>query len=227
MRKGDRTEEAVAGCLSKWAEKMLYLCGFWRFANAYLAKHRKVKIMIDNRNISIVQDSDGKYIVIINDRKLRGDSKDDWKIVEEYLKGFIWDHYEIIDTAEAVYIGTEFPSEYSGSKSRLALKGARRKAKALAAQGIPEMIRFAENPRWEENRENKHRKDAKYGWYRYDVRFGIPVYAERTKYIERYNVFKAILLVKHAEDDKKYLHDLITIKKETSSPPEYINSTVR
>lgn len=79
MRKGDRTEEAVAGCLSKWAGKMLYLCGFWRFANAYLAKHRKVKIMIDNRNISIVQDSDGKYIVIINDRKLRGDSKDDWK----------------------------------------------------------------------------------------------------------------------------------------------------
>lgn len=117
--------------------------------------------------------------------------------------------------------------EEAVSKSRLALKGARRKAKALAAQGIPEMIRFAENPRWEENRENKHRKDAKYGWYRYDVRFGIPVYAERTKYIERYNVFKAILLVKHAEDDKKYLHDLITIKKETSSPPEYINSTVR
>lgn len=183
--------------------------------------------MIDNRNISIVQHSDGKYIVIINDRKLRGETKDDWKMVEEYLKGFILDHYEIIDAAETVYIGTEFPSEYSGSKSRLALRGARRKAKALAAQGIPEMIQFAENPRWEENRESKHRKDAKYGWYRYDVRFGIPVYTERTTYIERYNIFKAILLVKHAEDGKKYLHDLITIKKETSSPPEYIKNTVR
>ena len=45
-------------------------------------------------------------------------------------------------------------TEEAVSKSRLALKGARRKAKALVAQGIPEMIRFAENPRWEENREN-------------------------------------------------------------------------
>lgn len=50
---------------------------------------------------------------------------------------------------------------------------------------------------------------------------------KHSRTIERYNVFKAILLVKHAEDDKKYLHDLITIKKETSSPLEYINSTVR
>ncbi len=36
----------------------------------------------------------------------------------------------------------------------------------------------------------------------------------------RDNIFTAILLVKHSEAGKKYLHDVTTIKKETSSPLE-------
>ena len=99
-------------------------------------------------------------------------------------------------------------------------KGARKKAKASASQGIPELIQIAQNPRWEENKERKHIKDAKYGWYRYDIRFGIPVYDDKTGLLIRYNIFTAILLIKHSEDGKKYLHDITTIKKETSSPLE-------
>ena len=34
---------------------------------------------------------------------------------------------------------------------------------------------------------------------------------------ERYNVFQAIILVRHAEDGKLYLYDIIKIKKETSN----------
>lgn len=49
------------------------------------------------------------------------------------------------------------------------MKGARKKAKAEAAQGIPELI-------------------------------------------------SAIMLIRHANDGNKYLYDLTTIKKETSSP---------
>ena len=176
--------------------------------------------MIYNRNINIITDEDHNRIVIINDRQFKGLSKEDWKQVEIYLKGYISDCYEITDTSEAVYIGPEFPSEYAGSNSRIALKGARRKAKALAAQGIPELIQIAKNPSWEENHEDKHNKDAKYGWYRYNIRFGIPVYDEKTGVLDRYNIFTAILLIKHSEDGNKYLHDITTIKKETSSPLE-------
>ncbi len=165
-------------------------------------------------------DEDNNRIVIINDRKFKGLTKEDWKQVEIYLKGYISDCYEITDTSEAVYIGAEFPSEYAGSNSRIALKGARRKAKAMAAQGIPELIQIAKNPVWEENHENKHNKDAKYGWYRYSIRFGVPVYDENTGVLDRYNIFTAILLIKHSEDGNKYLHDITTIKKETSSPLE-------
>jgi hypothetical protein len=176
--------------------------------------------MIDNRNINIIKNEDGNQIVIINDKKFKGLSKEDWEMIEKYLKGYISDCYEIAETAEAIYIGRDFSSEYAGSKSRIALKGARKKAKAMASQGIPELIKIAQKPRWEENKEDKHKKDAKYGWYRYDVRFGIPVCNDTTGVLERYNVFTAILLVKHSADGNKYLHDITTIKKETSSPLE-------
>ena len=178
------------------------------------------EIMIDGRNVSIIKDVDDANIVIINDRRFRGLTREDWKLVEQYLKGYVSDCYEIIETSEAVYIGTDFPSEYSGSESRIALKGARKKAKALASQGIPELIKIAKSPRWEANHEEKHSRDAKFGWYRYDIRFGIPVYDDQTGILDRYNIFTAILLVKHSEDGNKYLHDITTIKKETSSPLE-------
>lgn len=105
--------------------------------------------------------------------------------------------------------------------NHIALKGPRRVAKANAAQAIPELIQIAlpAEKLWQENQEKKHAKDAKFGWYRYKIRFGIPVY-NNEGVLERYNIFTAIMLVRHAEDGKKYLYDFTTIKKETSSPPE-------
>lgn len=176
--------------------------------------------MINSRNVQIITDENDNQIVIINDSKFKGLSRDDWDKIEIYLKGYISDCYEITATSDYVYIGKDFPSEYTSSNSRIALKGARKKAKASASQGIPELIKIAKNPRWEENKEEKHNRDAKYGWYRYDIRFGIPVYDDKTGVLDRYNIFKAILLVKYSEDGNKYLHDITTIKKETSSPLE-------
>lgn len=34
-------------------------------------------------------------------------------------------------------------------------------------------------------------KDAKYGWYRYDVRFALPVYDDKSGEVCRYNIFFA------------------------------------
>ena len=62
-------------------------------------------------------------------------------------------------------------------------------------------------------------RNAKYGWYRYASRFALPVYNE-TGEIERYNVFHASLIVRHSEDKKLYLYDILDIKKETSNPIE-------
>ena len=45
--------------------------------------------MIKNRNVSIITDENNNQIVIINDKKFKGLSKDDWQQIEKYLKGYM------------------------------------------------------------------------------------------------------------------------------------------
>lgn len=51
-----------------------------------------------------------------------------------------------------------------------------------------------------------YEKDAKYGWYRYDVRFALPVYDDKSGEICRHNIFFARMLVRHDADGRKYLY---------------------
>lgn len=78
------------------------------------------------------------------------------------------------------------------------------------------MLEIAVGKHFRENRSGKHEQDAAYGWYRYDSRFALPVYGEDGK-LKRYNVFHASMIVRHANDGKMYLYDVMDIKKETSN----------
>ena len=173
-----------------------------------------------DRNVNIITDLDGKQFVLINDIRFKGKKREEWKEIEEYLKQYVGEFYEIAETSEKIFISSDFPDEYANSESRLALKGARVKAKANASQGIPELIQIATNSEFSENTKQHHATDAKKGWYRYDVRFALPVYNDMSGKVERYNVYSARMLVRHAADGKKYLYDFLGIKKETSSPLE-------
>ena len=55
------------------------------------------------RNVSVIQDADGKDIVVINDIKFKGKRGIHWKEVREYLKEFVGDVYTIASTGDAVY----------------------------------------------------------------------------------------------------------------------------
>lgn len=44
----------------------------------------------------------------------------------------------------------------------------------------------------------------------------MPAFTESGE-VERYNVFHALMLMRHASDDKIYLYDIMEIKKETSN----------
>lgn len=167
------------------------------------------------KNVRIVTDLDGKRVVLINDIIFKGKRNINWKDVEKYLKKYVGEFYEIADTKDIVYIGNDLSDEYANSNYTHFLKGASAKAKANAALGIPEMIEIAFDKKYEENRKEKHTKDAKYGWYRYETRFALPIFND-DGVIEKYNVFQAIMLIRHARDDKMYLYDVIEIKKETS-----------
>lgn len=171
------------------------------------------------RNVNIVKDVNGNNIVIINDIRFKGKRSVKWKDVKEYLQAFVGGVYEIVDTKDVVYIGNDLPDEYTGSKYTYSLKGTVAKAKANAAQGIPEMLEIADGKKFEHNRETKHQWNARNGWYRYDSRFALPIFGGNGE-VERYNAFHASMLIRHANDGKLYLYDILEIKKETSNPLE-------
>ncbi len=61
-----------------------------------------------NRRVSIITDEENNRIVLINDKKFRGLSKDDWAEVEHYLMQYVGKYYEIAFCAEKVFIDTDF-----------------------------------------------------------------------------------------------------------------------
>lgn len=167
------------------------------------------------RKVNIIHDLDGNEIVIIQDIIFKGRQRIAWSDVEKYLKKFVGESYEISETKDLVFIGSDLPDEYCRSEYTSSLKGAN--AKANAAQGIPELIEIANSKRFSINLKEKHHKDAKYGWYRYNSRFALPVFDQDGE-IMHYNVFHVVMVVRHSHNGKLYLYDLVNIKKETSTP---------
>lgn len=169
------------------------------------------------RRVNVIEGINGKKVVVIHDIRFKGKRSINWDDVKEYLKSYVGEFYEIADTKDIVYIGNDLPNEYAGSNYTYSLKGMIAKAKANASQGIPELIEIAVGKHFRKNNKKRHRRNAAYGWYRYDSQFALPVYSNEGE-IERYNLFHASMLIRHSEDGKLYLYDIIDIKKETSIP---------
>ena len=53
-----------------------------------------------------------------------------------------------------------------------------------------------------------------------DVKEYVKEYVGNKYEIERFNVFRIEMLVRHASDGNLYLYDMVNIKKETSTPLE-------
>lgn len=169
------------------------------------------------KNLNVITDIDGKRIVLINDVRFKGKTRTEWKEIEEYLKEYIGEFYEIAETSEKVYIGRDFPDEFTHGKDKTVLSGQNIKAKANASQVVEQLIQIATNKSGAQDYQSKHKKKAQFGWYRYDTRLALPVYNNEGDMI-KYNIFKLRMLVRHDADGKLYLYDFLRTKKETSSP---------
>ncbi len=139
-----------------------------------------------------------------------------WGDVEKYLSKYAGGSFRVAETDENVRIGSHFAEEYCGSVYTKGLRGTLEKAKANAAQIIPDLIRNATNRRWVENKDEKHKTDAKGGWYRYDVFFSMPVTFDGKT---TWNSYKGTAVAR-INDSGIFLHDIINIKKEDSKPFE-------
>lgn len=172
-----------------------------------------------DKSVSIITDLDGSKIALVNDIRYKSRKSIDWNEVEQYLKEYIGECFEIAETSEKICIGSDFPDEFSHSNDTKGLKGANIKAKANIEPAIGELIQIATKKLQYPDYNNKHGAKAQFGWYRYNTRFGIPVY-DADGNLERYNIFGARMLVRRDADGKLYLYDLVRTKKETSKPHE-------
>ena len=75
------------------------------------------------RKINVVEYLDGNKIVFIHDIIFKGKRSIEWSEVEEYLKQFVGESFVIEDTKDMIYVGSEFPDEYTHSNYTKLLRG--------------------------------------------------------------------------------------------------------
>lgn len=160
----------------------------------------------------------GKVMPVLD---VQNDTRD-YKVAEAYLKTLVDTEHPfatILMDAQPVYIGKDLPGEYKGSEYTHGLNSSTRQVKMQAATNLDEMLLLAENGEWRDNVKEKHKQDAKNGWYRYSTRFALPV-LDIKKAVDHYTVYSGTLLIRNDADGKSYLYDLLDIKKEKviSSP---------
>ena len=112
--------------------------------------------------MSIFMCSNGRKIVIIENILFQSRRGINWKKIEEHLKKYIGKHFEITETLEKIYSGSDFPDEFSHSKDTKESKGANMKAKANIISVIGELIQIATDKVEYPDYNKKHGTKAKW-----------------------------------------------------------------
>lgn len=175
---------------------------------------------------SISRDVNGKPFVVIDNDVIYNANASPSKVVSEIIKKQIGNIYPLVESGQKVYIGKDLPGEYAYSKYTQSLNKSTRKTKIQASQNLNEMIEIATDRRWERAKHiDKHNVDAKYGFYKYLTRFAVPRFDSNRAQVA-YALYSADLLIRNDANGKKYLYDVLNIKKESSSLlPTWMNQS--
>lgn len=210
--------EAIKGLRNKGVEVIEYA------RNKDTDPRAEILNSLDDVKFSIKKDTKGNNVVVIDKNIIKGvKNKDLKKFVKNELKKNVGSYYTIIQNSKEIYLGKDLPNEYVYSEYTKGLKLKQLVTKAQASNNIGELIQIATNEKWKENIKPKHSEDAKNGWYRYDTRFAIPK-VENNDGVVGYDTYSASLIVKHSSDGKKYLYDMIKIKRDTPETLTLANS---
>lgn len=173
----------------------------------------------NNPDAKIIISDDGKKIVEIQNIRFSGKRKIDWDGVEQYLKKYIGKKFIVEENGKTVNIASDFPDEYANSKDSTKSHGTIGKAKANAAQAIPELIQTLSEIKYFSNLDDKHKSDAPNGWLRGTVHFCLSVTNDKGEVIGT-NTFRGRMVIRCDSENKLYLYDIVTIKKKRSTPLE-------
>lgn len=83
----------------------------------YVLRLLAYKILLESskkdQRIHIIQDENNKSIVLINDIRFKSRRNIDWNEIEEYLKEYIGNTYEILETCEKSILVTIFRMNFA------------------------------------------------------------------------------------------------------------------
>ena len=210
--------EAVHDEAKAMTDYMDELRAMWDDALAEAVRNRANKNAAENGDGTkfSVREVDGQQIAWIENSGLSSKDLRDHKKIAEYIGRHIGEVYTIIESGQRVYIGEDLPSEYTQSeytKRLLKNNPATLKAKNRASDALGDMIEIASGRRWEKTK-HTHNKDAKFGMYRYNSRFAFAVNGGNGA--PNVHAYDVELLIRNASDGKKYLYDIVNIKKNTA-----------
>lgn len=114
--------------------------------------------------------------------------------------------YKITETNNSVIIDKKTSKEYTFSKYSRKLDAENKKVKGILSKYLMEIISNSFDRRFVNYKKAKHVKDAKYGFYRYKIVFSI-------KDDVKENIYEAVVLIRNDANTKKYLYDILDIKK--------------
>ena len=114
--------------------------------------------------------------------------------------------YKITETNNSVIIDKKTSKEYTFSKYSRKLDAENKKVKGILSKYLKEIISNSFDRRFVNYKKAKHVKDAKYGFYRYKIVFSI-------KDVVKENIYEAVVLIRNDANTKKYLYDILDIKK--------------
>ena len=132
--------------------------------------------------------------------------KDAQKKAKENIKKQKGIPYKNIMTSNVILVDYKTQGEYIYSKYTKSRTNEIKYVKCILSNYLKELFLNANKKNYESNRKPKHKTDAKYGFYKYGVKFSIIKNAEETYYT-------CVILVRNDAHGKKYLYDILDIKK--------------
>lgn len=169
----------------------------------------------ENIRFQIKYDEDGSYVWIesgLSNKKIKNQEE-----IKRYIISSIGNFYTIIESGQKVYLGKDLPGEYTHSKYTDFIKNndpSTLRAKNKAASNLGELIEISTKKEWRPAT-HTHNKDAKYGVYKYFTKFAFPI-KDRRGNVTNVKCYDAELVIINSSDGKKYLYDMIEIKKDTA-----------
>lgn len=170
--------------------------------------------ILDDDNSFVLKESTVKYNCdgSFNRLQIQDDSFNNLNyksINKETMKNITKDKgkaYKISETNNSIFIDKKTSKEYSFSKYSQSINIIDKRVKGTLSKYLKEVINNSSNRKYVNYKKEKHLKDAKYGFYKYKITFSIINDSNE-------DIYEGIVLIRNDANTKKYLYDILDIKK--------------